>query len=323
MVYSSLFFFFALGAAYFNSPFDSQFINPIIFGFVCAVVCAQLVKADPAPRFVGDFWSRPLVFVFISVIVCSILLHTSYLLFQGNFVDRREVIGFGYLTTSDMLSLFFLCSMAAFFSRPLLFFLIATVGLFSLIIFGSRASFVAFVLSMFFFKFNVRFIIVPAIVMFVAVAFLASGSSSEIVQIMEDVLSGGWSRILRLIVGGGDASLEERIAFRQEFLRVLEERPGCFFLPCPVEGSGYVHDWLSLIQYFGVMAFFLFATFIVAFIFLIRLGSFRFVLPVFAFCILSIFFARAWIHIVFPVLLGLSIGIIYSGKGRKRGVGLS
>lgn len=122
----------------------------------------------------------------------------------------------------------------------------------------------------------------------------------------------------------GDASLAGRDMLFDSYLRRMQDDPMCLFLPCFPDLGNYAHNIFSLHQYFGLggIAAILFASF--ALVRALMLGWTPPIVPLLFFCVVEVVLARAWMSIVFPILVGYVLAAIYflvNTSSSKAGIG--
>lgn len=113
-----------------------------------------------------------------------------------------------------------------------------------------------------------------------------------------------------------DTSLEGRGLFFSDYVKRLNEDVSCIFVPCFPDAGQYVHNVLSVHQYFGLGGVVLV---LVAFVTVLRAlhrGWRPAALPLLFFCAVELVFARAWVSLVFPIFFGYVVSAVSYLNGK-------
>jgi hypothetical protein len=237
------------------------------------------------------------------VIVCWLLLVYSNA--SQEFVgDRRDLVGYSYLTPSDLFAMTILAAIGSLRLRILEALFYILIGIAFTVFLGSRSSIIFFILSSTVFVLHqiggVRSILI--------LIFMATSYWVLYIGLVEK--SGElFGRVYTLFSLGKDESVTLRGEFISNFLETLNVSIHCLVVPCHPERGMYVHNFISMVQHFGVAGLIL--TIVVA---TMSAVNYRAILrsryfALFVFCALSVIFTRGWVSFVFPVLLGLLLGI--------------
>lgn len=229
----------------------------------------------------------------------------------------REYGAENYLTLSDLVAAISFIAISDIRNSFWLRGAWVLVGGVACMLLGSRATIVFFFVSMIganLFMSNLR--LGAKLAMVVALAAFMVASVSVFVGAFDETVT---YRVLSLENLSGDASLEMRQSFLFDYLSRIRESPSCLVFPCFPEPSEYVHNFLSIPQYFGIAGFVILfwggGVMVVAGI----KGWRPPVLGLFIFSIMQILFARAWVSFVFPFLVGyvLSAHLFLKSKNRS------
>ena len=110
---------------------------------------------------------------------------------------------------------------------------------------------------------------------------------------------------------GGDVSYAERNMQIDNFIERYSNDLSCYFVPCRPPTGEYVHNILSLVQYFGILGGVLMS---IGGYYLVRAwrkGWRPKLLPVFVFALCQFLFFRPWVSIVFPVLVAYVVSSLF------------
>ncbi|MFS2162732.1 hypothetical protein [Variovorax sp. Varisp62] len=233
----------------------------------------------------------------IAITAWTIFVYTEGKNIGGSVV--KEYGGANYLTSSDLLAMF---SLSVLGSRnistkeSLIFFAISVMAL---IFLGSRASLLIFCVAYIFCVGQIRGrnkLIIFFGVLLIAVALGLAVQSDE---------SDLFFRFKTLYDLGGDESLTAREVFFSSYVSTIDQRVECLFLPCMPASGDYVHSIISVHQYFGIAGVVAIA-FLLALVLMYYLKFRNFLLPgLFFYVCINMFFARAWVSLVFPVFIGM------------------
>lgn len=229
-------------------------------------------------------------------------------------IDRRELFGFSYLTTSDLAALFGI----SYLSRPGIakkdFALVATIVAMLIVFLGSRSALVFYLCASFtimYFRFSALNAIgvIAGLVLSGTLAFnLLLDAESPTMQRLQTVIA---------IMSGQDSSLRERSTLLQEALDRSNSSIECLIFGCQAPLGEYTHNLFSVIEYFGIFGLaatvwlFLAATFLIVYQRRIDLYG------VFIFLTLSVFFSRSWTAIIYPFFVGLMLYSVFHIRLKK------
>lgn len=228
----------------------------------------------------------------------------------------KEYGGANYLTSSDLLAMF---SLVVLGSRnvskkeSLIFFSISVMALLFL---GSRASLLVFCVAYAFCVNEISrkgklIILLGVFFIVLAIGFAVQGDDSDL-----------FFRFKTLYDLSGDESLAARDAFFSNYLSTIGQRVECLFLPCMPASGDYVHNIISVHQYFGIAGVIMIAVLLLlAFLYYVKFRDL--LLPGLLFYVsVNMIFARAWVSLVFPVFIGMLLffasKILASNKRKRR-----
>lgn len=245
--------------------------------------------------------------------ILFLIFYWVYFIGQAQFLSDNAVREFGaenYLTLSDLLSFFCLAAIAESKKSTWMMIVWFFAGLFALMMMGSRASVLLFVFAIFIsrvinsdkasIKNLVKNFILPLLVLLVSVILfftLFEESVTYRMQTFQDL--------------GGDVSYAERNMQIDEFLDRYAGDLSCYFAPCRPPTGEYVHNILSLVQYFGILGG---VIMIIGGFYLVRAwrkGWRPKLLSIFVFALCQFLFFRPWVSIVFPVLVAYVVSSLF------------
>lgn len=214
-------------------------------------------------------------------------------------IDTRDVTGANYLTTSDLVAMFALASIGRVRIGWVDYSIITLSCLVVLIMLGSRAAIAVFVLIALMAMirtFKVRYLFLMSILSgFPFIYWLAE---------FVDLESPAFFRLYTLVnFSGEDRSLIYRDMLHEQFWYTLDKSPLCFLIACQPMIGDYIHNFLSVIQYFGIagIAMLLAGCAILA-------SSYRDIfrsryIYLLGYCLIGGIFFRSWLSVVFvPVV---------------------
>lgn len=295
-------------------------LTPLVFGPVCAFTISRFMMHGFGYNFGKyHFWDRPSVLALILLFVGCLVIVLLVLTNRNVHDDIRDISGFSYLTTSDMIAAFFivLCGLNA--SSAIKFLMLAGFGLLAIALIGSRSALLIYiiVISFIFFQGKSLYFIVRVLGVGVSLGCLVYIAVPSSFEILEPLFERSSRRLMAILMGSSDVSFLEREMLRLNYIDRLVSDPWCFLKPCPPIATGYVHNWLSVIQFFGGLAYPLMMLIIGSWIVMFRKREFNFVTPLMIFCSLSLVLSRAWVHVVFPIAIGISVGLIWFYLARR------
>ena len=227
--------------------------------------------------------------------------------------DFRDITGAGYLTLADSFALFSIAYLCRERLPPWEFVLVFGLSAVVIFLLGSRTAMVLYpVAVVFIIGRHVSFIgVIGWALLFCSAAFFWFASRLTLE-------SSAFFRFDSLFLLGSDESLTVRNVILDRWLDQLTNNPECFILACHPEEGWYVHNILSVVQYFGLAGIiFLVGTvfvIVVRFSYLFRQWYF----PILLYCVVSLFFSRSWVTVVFPVFLALVADIALGGSAIRR-----
>lgn len=312
-----LFLAYAVGVAFVSlNSTEFEYARVLLTSFVLAgLVFALLIEKSSV-----NFIDRELPGFGVFLIYAGPLMIAAWALFvymEGKSVGGsvvKEYGGANYLTSADLLAMFSLTVLGSRDTTVKLNLFYFSVTSVALVMLGSRASALIFCVSYLFclgrFKRRGRFFLIAGLLL------VLGAIGSLIISDQTDL----FFRFRVLSDLGADESLNARQELLNNHIANVATRTECIFLPCTPSTGDYVHSIISVHQYFGVAG--VIAIGLIIFLTLIYMVKFRkFFLPgLFVYVALNMFFARAWISLVFPVLIGMSLFFsirVLSKKARR------
>ena len=217
-------------------------------------------------------------------------------------LEVREVTGYSYLTTSDLMTMFGIASLSRREISGIEFLIIFYSCLFTVTFLGSRSAMILFsVIAIFIFlrRFPIR----------TKLGILVVGTPIMVYAALKyvDFESPAFQRLSTIFNILADSSLDYRIAQVSNFSDNLVNKPVCFFISCHTPEGLYTHNFISIIEHFGFLGVSVFSLIV-----LTSLSKWRIVIQsnliaLFVFSFTSITFTRAWVSPVFPVFLAINL----------------
>lgn len=247
-----------------------------------------------------------------------LVLYWIFFIFNGAQYAGESLVsqygGANYLTTSDLLALFVLSLMVGGSVSRYWIAVGFVVGVVALVFLGSRASLVIFLFAAIFFSSNSQSPWKKILVTFsslVAVFFIG-------LLVFEFVDSSLLFRVETLFDMSQDESRQARDSFFRAFLQRLDANSGCYLYPCPPPAGEYVHNVVSVHEYFGLVGSFLTFLLFLNLIFAFLNGYSPRFRPVFVYSFLLFLTARSWVSLIFPVCIAYLLdALIFSLTGKK------
>lgn len=308
--YSCLFFVYLLGEAYVvgygkNAGFEKN----IITHFVLSSLLLYSISNAGGRSIGGRFRSFLTVGVWLGFLIIISWVVVIYLGSQSSgAILATEYGGSNYLTTSDFAACFALVVIGARLLPGIWLVLFSIVVLAALVFLGSRASMVVFVVSVLLFSADGLSLRKRLMVLTAATVIV----SMLIVFALENL---DWSLVYRLETLGemsGDESKRARLVFYDFFFWKLSNNIGCYIYPCMPENGEYVHNLLSVPEYFGIVGFVLLLALFIGFVLALFNGYQPKLKGLFLYAILLGVSARAWIAFTFPILVAYFVhGTLY------------
>ena len=224
----------------------------------------------------------------------------------------KDYGGANYLTTSDLLAMYSLVLIGSTRTNIIESVAFALITIVVLALLGSRASIVLFVFCYLLSikKFNIKRKIIAALLLIPAVVYGLS-------FVLRDEF-GLFFRFNTIFALNDDESRGARSELMSIYFRNLIEDPACVFLPCHPVIGGYVHNILSVHQYFGLIVW---VALLVIFLASIIRVNVYFRAPYFSLLIYSfvqVLFFRSWVSLVFPVFLAF-VFLLAFRQGKRGG----
>ncbi|WP_417776490.1 hypothetical protein [Stutzerimonas xanthomarina] len=293
-------------------------LNIVLFGsssFVLSNILMFLVLGGLVSIFLSRSVSKYeyilsllLNFSFVALVVVSLL----FIVLSGNHFSFYLGAQYknSYLILSDILALFTICFFVS--SQSWVKFLVGAFGGVLVMLLGSRSTMVFMFVSL---------------AIYFPFLFHVSRSREKIIYttlLLLSLCAVSWYvyeniemfyRFQSLLSLREDSSFLARQELKEFFFRSLTGRPSCFLFGCGTKVQGeYVHNYLSIWQFFGLPLFFGTVLFLCSVsLCLVKYTSrYQRVVPLFVFCALQLFFSRSIVGIVYPVLIGVSSYVFFS-----------
>lgn len=315
----SIFYFY--GAA--RSGLDKQSVEllkvvatSVVYSAIFCAVCGWNLRGHKNEEFVAR---RGWLVWYHRLFICCFLVWTFmsvHSLKAGDVIDFRLFVGESYLTLSDLFALYALSYLSRFSMGFLEFVAVSASAMFVLVFLGSRASMVLFVIVVSLLLFKRSSIRESLFGLFLVVL-----GAISIFQVLKDSQLGIFFRLESLLSLSEDDSRLYRAMLADNMYQTVGEQWSCIIIGClPISGM-YIHNILSVVQYFGV-----FGVAILLFFFLVGLASLKSIwlswwVGLYVYALLALLFFRAWMYPVFPIFVAMTM--VLSGrifKGRYSGL---
>ena len=272
--------------------FTSFILSALVFGLM---VEKKSISNIPIKKSSRDRWF--VYFGLIAITIWSIFVYIEGKNTGGSVI--KEYGGANYLTISDLLAMFSLAVLGSkniSTKESLIFFVISLVALGLL---GSRASLLVFCCAYIFCLKQIP--IKNKLFIFFAVSLIII----SFIYVVQNEESDLFFRLKTLYDFGNDESLVGREFLFSSYLSTIAQRSECLLLPCMPAPGDYVHNIISVHQYFGIFGILAVLVLVLfAFIYLMRFQFF--ILPgLFFYASINMLFARAWVSLIFPVFIGM------------------
>lgn len=282
------------------NPLEFEYGRVVLTSFILSTLVFGLMIKKNNSRFPARGSLKGRWITYLGLV--AITVWTIFVYIQGKSIGESVVKEYGaanYLTSADLLAMF---SLAVLGSRnvsareSLVFFAVSVVAL---VFLGSRASLLVFCFS---YLFCIKQLQRRSKLIIFLGALLIAGVIGYVIQNDESDLFFRFKTLYNL---GADESLSGREAFFSNYLSTIGQRVECLFFPCMPASGDYVHNLISVHQYFGIAGVMAVASLLL--FALIYFLKFRFfLLPgLFAYVSANMLFARAWVSLVFPVFIGM------------------
>lgn len=253
------------------------------------------------------------------VAVLLLLLWAAFFIYQEQANVSYAVREYGvtnYLTLADLVAMLTLVTVFGRSLPPLVRGGWILVGVLACMLIGSRATMVlvAFSLILGMLIGSNGGVVARAKYVAMAAAVLALAITTFISRFDETITY----RFMTLVDMSGDESAQGRNDFLLSYVDSVSNDASCLFFPCMPSAGQYVHNILSVPQYFGIGGIIFLIASIAALLLAFMKGWRPFAFPLFVFCILELMLARAWVSLVFPVAVGYVVSaMIFLGSQTK------
>lgn len=248
-----------------------------------------------------DLWRISVMFQRIALAVLFVWTIWSIEMISAmDIVDNRDVVGYSYLTVSDILAMLSLVMLARKGIRAYEFAIILSVTFYILAFLGSRASIVVFFVAAMLaasvrgggIKYYTSMVVI--LVLGCALAFYYLVENLDV-----------FSRLNTLLNLGTDESLLTRLEFVNTFIYRLSDDVTCLLIPCQPEPGRYFHGLLSLIEYFGVAGLLVILSMFGFFAVRPRMFLSQWYSGLFIYALISSLMFRAWVSPVYAAVFAI------------------
>ena len=280
------------GGVYGKVLLTSFFLTSTTFGFLSGEVRGYKIS------FFDIFYSRFFIYLCYGLLVYWVIFIFNASSFLGDYLVK-DYGGANYLTTSDLLAMFSLALIGS--SRTSLFESIcfALITIVALVLLGSRASMTLFAAC---YLVAIKNLSLPkklaGSLFFVFALFLG-------LIFIENAESGLFYRFNSIFTLGDDDSSFARSELFSKYFDNLFANPICFALPCPPAAGNYVHNILSVHQYFGLMVFLVILSLLLLSFLQIKSYFSGPFFALLAYSFIQVLFFRSWVSLTFPIFLAL------------------
>jgi len=125
-----------------------------------------------------------------------------------------------------------------------------------------------------------------------------------------DFNSPAFQRLASLFTLGEDNSLQDRLYFFSVFFEKLYSYPACIVVPCHAPSGEYVHSFLSIFEYFGLVGALVIFVLVIHAVLNIKLVWRSNIFGIFLFSAISMIATRAWVSPVFAILVGILLAMV-------------
>jgi len=236
--------------------------------------------------------------------ICAVGLWTAMIVLRsgevGGFEALKDFGGANYLMIANLLAVFALLTLHfQLVTLPwrVSFFILTVIAL---VFLGSRAAMVAFALAAIFFINDGK----PVLKRLAAAALTVVAISCVVVVLFETVDESLLRRFASFQDFDSDESRLARSGYLEAYFQRVSIDPGCWFYPCREEGPTYIHNILSVQQYFGLVGTVIILLLFVVFCAAVRRG---YRIPCKSLFVYSLFLqclSHSWVHLTFPIIVG-------------------
>lgn len=279
-----------------------DFTRNILASFVFAALIAGCLSWR------SKIWISPLLLhsgrLGVKAGICAVGFWIGMIVLRSGEVGGFEAIkGFGganYLMIANLLAIFALLTLHfQLVTLPwrVCCFILTVIAL---VFLGSRGAMVAFALAAILFIGEGK----PALRRLVTAFVIVVAISCVVVVLFETVDESLLRRFSSFQDLDSDESRLARTEYLEAYFRRVDMDPGCWLYPCREEGPSYVHNILSVQQYFGLVGSIL--VLLLFFVFCAAVGR-GYHVPCKSLFIYSFFlqcFSHSWVHLTFAVIVG-------------------
>ena len=312
LIHSILYLFYIIGIYFTGQQEDSDYGKSLAISFVIVAYVLGVLTGTTRfnkSKFIDAVTSSKMIyFVYILIVIWVVFIYTESGLVGGSVVSSYG--GLNYITTSDLLAMSALAiigSNRTSYKESLIF---ALITLIALILLGSRISIVCFIICYLVSAKNINIRAKFAIAFsFLAILIFMINSINK----ADDELFYRFNTLYEL---DGDLSVIGRTEMVSSYLNNMYENPVCIIVACPPIAGNYVHNIISIHQYFGLITFLLiFLLYVISIIKYLRRKDAE-IAGLLAYVFVLTLIARSWASLVFPVALAIIIYISFSRDPR-------
>lgn len=287
-------------------------LSRIFMSFVVLSSITSLYLTNKTPPLSKSLVPEIVLFVLLSGAIFFIYKEQTYIEYA-----IRAYGATNYLTLSDLIATLVLVTVFCRLSPKWLRGILIGAGLITCLLLGSRATMVALAAALIF-----GVAIAPTIRLRTKVAgvsglflIIISGTAFFLTNFDETATY----RLLSFRDFSNDASAIARGQFLQDHIQTVRENSWCIVSPCFPPPGEYIHNALSIHQYFGLAGMFVFLFGLLVLLKALHIGWRPPALPLLIFCLMELFVARAWTSVIFPVTTGFMVAAFIFMMEHKKG----